>query len=277
MSPKYRLVPDKDYILWQLPCSEEKTGMGYIITAADGRSFVVDGGHPENAELLTALIREKCGGEVTAWFITHPHPGHAGALTNILADMPDDIKILKIFYSHVNLEKVEKYEPDSAPFAALFATLLKGSGIPTVSVHAGDRIKLGRTMIRVFSGGDADYTEDYINNCSAVYKFNMYCTSILFLGDIMREASISMLERYKTELNCDMIQMANHGIRGALSEIYALATPDVCLWSTPARFLTSGTEAGESYMETRRLLEALGTTEHYVSGEDGLSEIHISY
>ncbi|MBE6704592.1 MAG: MBL fold metallo-hydrolase [Ruminococcaceae bacterium] len=277
MSPKYRIVPDKDYVLWQLPCSEGKTGMGYIINAADGRSFVIDGGDADNADLLLNMIREKCGGEVTAWFLTHPHPGHAGALTAILADMPEDIKILKIFYSHVNLEKVERFEPESAPFAALCITLIKGSGIPTVNVHPGDRIKLGRTMIRVFSGGDGEFTEDYLNNTSAVYKFNMYCTSILFLGDIMREATISLLERYKSELNCDMIQMANHGIRSTLSEIYAHATPDVCLWSAPEDILRAGTEAGEIYRETRDLLEALGTVEHYVSGIDGLSEIHISY
>lgn len=277
MSPKYRIIPDKDYVLFQLPSPEGKTGMGYIITTADGRNFVIDGGHPEDSDYLLSLIREKCGGEVTAWFITHPHPGHAGALTSILADFPEDIKILKIFHSHVSLEKVEKLEPESAPFVALFGALIKGSGIPTVSVHAGDRIKLGRTMIRVFSGGDAEYTEDFLNNTGAVYKFNMYCTSIIFLGDIMREASISMLERYKSELNCDMIQMANHGIGGALSEIYALATPDVCLWSIPEEFTLQGTPTGEVYRETRRLLEALGTAEHYVSGTDGLSEIHISY
>lgn len=277
MSPRCKIIPDRDYVLRQLPCLNGKTGMGYIINASDGRNFVIDGGNHEDAGQLLELIRNTCGGEITAWFITHPHPGHAGALSSILADFPDDLKILKIFYSHVSLEKVEKYEPDSAPFVAMFNTLLKGSGIPTVAVHAGDRIKLGRTMIRVFSGGDGEYTEDYVNNSSAVYKFNMYCTSIIFLGDIMREASISLLERYKSELNCDMIQMANHGIRGALSEIYALATPDVCFWSTPAEFIAEGTENGAVYLETRRLLEALGTDEHYVSGVDGLIEIHISY
>ena len=277
MSPKYKVVPDKDYILHQLPSSNGKTGMGYIINAADGRNFVIDGGHLDATDAVLKLIREKCSGEVTAWFVTHPHPGHAGALTSVLADVPDDVKIHKIFYSHTDIEKIEKFEPDSAPFVALFDTLLKGSGIPTVSVRAGDRIKLGRTMIRVFSGGDADYTEDYINNCSAVFKFNMYCSSILFLGDIMREASISMLERYKSELNCDIIQMANHGIRSTVSEIYAYATPDVCLWSAPGELLSEGTETGEIYKETRGLLEALGTLEHYVSGFDGLTEIHISY
>lgn len=277
MSPRYRIVPDKDYVLFQLPCSESKTGMGYIINAADGRNFVIDGGDAKDSEFLLKLIREKCSGEITAWFITHPHPGHAGALTNILADLPEDIKILKIFYSHISLEKVELLEPDSAPFAALCNTIIKGSGIPAVAVHAGDRIKLGRTMIRVFSGGDGNYSENYINNTSAVYKFNMYCTSMLFLGDIMRDGSIAMLERYKSELNCDMVQMANHGIRGALSEVYALATPDVCFWSTPEEYTKQGTKTGETYWETRNLLEALGTGEHYVSGIDGLTEIHISY
>ena len=54
MSPKYRIVPDKDYILWQLPCSEDKTGMGYIISSADGRCFVIDGG---NAFLFLLFVK----------------------------------------------------------------------------------------------------------------------------------------------------------------------------------------------------------------------------
>ena len=132
-------------------------------------------------------------------------------------------------------------------------------------------------MIRVFSAGDGEYTEDYVNNTSSVLKFNMFCTSILFLGDIMREGCISMLEKYKAELNCDIVQMATHGIRGALSEIYALATPDVCFWSTSRENTLPDSPEGETYRETRRLLEALGASEHYVSGIDGLSEIHISY
>lgn len=277
MSPKYKIAPDKDYVIFQLPCPESKTSMGYIINAADGRSFVIDGGYGEYARELCDLIREKCNGEITAWFITHFHPGHAGALAGILLDLPNDIVIHKIFYSHVSIEAVKKFEPDGAPFVSMCDAIFKESGIPTVSVHAGDRIKLGRTMIRVFSGGDGNFVENYIDNTSAVFKFSMYCTSILFLGDIMRDASIAMLEKYKNELNCDIVQMANHGISGALSEVYAIATPDVCLWSIPQKYTDKNTAQGEIYFETKRLLEAMGAGEHYISGSDGLTEIHISY
>ncbi len=277
MSPKYKFIPDRDYILWQLPQGSEHTGMGYIISAADGRNFVIDGGAPEDKDALLGHIREKCSGEVAAWFISHPHSGHAGALCEILSDMPQDIKISKVFYSHISIESVEKHEPKSAEFVRRCNTLLKQSCIPTVSVNAGDRLKLGRTMIRVFSAGDVGYSEDYVDNMSVVYKFNMYCTSVLFLGDIMRDASITMLERYKSELNCDIIQMSNHGLNGVLSEVYALASPNICLWSTPERFTQENTPEGEIFRENKRLLEALGATEHYVSGIDGASEIHISY
>ncbi len=277
MSPKYKFVPDKDYILWQLPQSSECTGMAYIISAADGRNFVVDGGTAQDKDMLLGHIREKCAGEIDAWFISHHHPGHAGALCELLSDMPEDIKISKIFHSHINVERVEKYEPESVEFVRFCNKLFKESGISVVSVNPGDRLKLGRTMIRVFSAGDAGYTEDYVNNLSVVYKFNMYCTSVLFLGDIMRDASINMLERYRSELNCDIIQMSNHGLNGVLSEVYALATPDICLWSIPERFTKEGTPEGDIFLENKRLLEALGAAEHYVSGVDGVSEIHISY
>ena len=44
-----------------------------------------------------------------------------------------------------------------------------------------------------------------------------------------------------------------------------------------AKNLAENTETGSIYNETRNLLEALGTLEHYVAGIDGLSEIRISY
>lgn len=277
MSPKYKFVPDRDYILWQLPCSTEKAGMCYVIASADGRNFIIDGGGADNIDRLLTFLREKGLTEIAAWFITHPHRGHADALMAFLENRPADIKVSKIIHSHLSLDRIEKFEPESLEFVVRFNKLLKSCGIPTVSVNAGDRLKLGRTMIRVFSAGDGDYTEDYIDNTSAVYKFNMYCSSVLFLGDIRRDASIAMLEKYKSELNCDIVQMANHGLHGALSEVYALASPDICLWSTSKEYIQEDTPNGDVFWENRRLMEALGAGEHHVCVTDGISEIHITY
>ncbi len=277
MSPKYKVIPDKDYIIRQLPSPENGTGMGYVISACDGKSFVIDGGSEESRELLLAIIRESCGGEIAAWFITHPHPGHVGALCSILEDFPEDIKISKIFHSPLSTENIEKYEPQSLPFVKRWMSVLKSfSGCKKVSVNSDVRLKVGKTIVRVVAAGDiGGYTEDYINNCGVVYKFEMFCTSVLFLGDIGRDASIAILEskEKKAMLNCDIIQIANHGRPGILSEVYYLASPNTCLWSTPK----SVGDKNPYTSELRSILELSDATEHYFSGTDGLSEIKIVY
>lgn len=277
MSPKYKTTPDKDYILWQLPCSDTGKGMGYVISACDGRHFVIDGGTEEMAEYLLNFIRNKCGGEITAWFVTHPHSGHAGALCRILEDLPEDIKISKILATKLNFTKIKALENESYDYVRYVDKTIKDSKITTVSVSAGDRLKFGKTLIRVYSAGDSDYSEHYLDNTSMVFKFNMFCSSAIFFGDIRREASVKLLEKYKNELNCDIVQMANHGCIGAVSEIYTYATPDICLWSTSEKVTTGEGKHGEHYLEMRRLMEAFGATEHYVSGIDKISEIRISY
>ncbi len=277
MSPKFKIIPDRDYVLWQLPCSENKTGMGYVLCAPDGRNFVIDGGDEDSYEMLCSFIREKCAGEICAWFVTHLHPGHVGALVKLLSEENKDVVISKIFYSHLSLDKVEKLERESLEFVSGAVRTIKRSGITTVSVNAGDRLKLGRTMIRVFSAGDGDYAEHYVNNSGVVYKFNMFCSSILFLGDIMHEACVTMLEKYKYELNCDIVQMANHGIRGALSEVYLHATPDICMWSTPREFTEPDNPENKDFSEAMHLMDALGCSEHHISGLEGLCQLHITY
>lgn len=276
MSPRYKVIPDKDYIIWQLPSPEGKSGMGYVVCGCDGKNFVIDGGCEEMRPLLESLIRERCSGDIAAWFITHPHPGHVGALCSMLENLPDDIKISKIFHSPITLDCVERYENESLPFIKRWLAALKGfKGAKKVSVSSDVRLKVGRTVVRVLCAGDNRvFEENYINNSGAVYKFEMFCTSVMFLGDIGREASIAILEskEKKNMLNCDIIQIANHGRSGILSEIYYLASPNTCLWST----LSNEKNDGSYTDELLAILELSGATEHYFSS-DGLCEIKIVY
>ncbi len=277
MAPRSRFVPERDYVLWQLPSFGDKTSMSYVICGADGTNFVIDGGLESDTEYLEKFLFEHCDGVVHAWFVTHPHPGHVGALCGILKNKPEKLKIGKIFYVHIPLDVLEVREPKSTSQVAEFYTLLRSSDIPCVSMRTGDRLKIGKTMIRVFSAGETDCTEHYVDNMGAVLKFNMYCTTAVFLGDIRVDASIPMLEKYKNELGCDIIQMSNHGLKGVLSEVYGYAEPDTCLWSTPECMADESSADGRLFCEHKRLMEVLGAGEHFVSGLEGPTEIHIAY
>lgn len=59
--------------------------MSYVITTRKGDLIVIDGGVPGDAPHLRDVINKK-GGHVKAWFITHPHSDHVGALTQMLEE-----------------------------------------------------------------------------------------------------------------------------------------------------------------------------------------------
>ena len=62
-----------------------------------GRLVVMDGGMKDETLFLKGFLAA-LGNEVEAWFVSHPHNDHMGALTEILKK-PGDLKIRKIYHS----------------------------------------------------------------------------------------------------------------------------------------------------------------------------------
>ena len=60
-------------------------GMGYLLVTENGKLIVIDGGCPNDAEDLLALLEQNASGKpvVDLWIITHAHSDHFGALKTI--------------------------------------------------------------------------------------------------------------------------------------------------------------------------------------------------
>lgn len=272
MSARFTL---KDYILWQLPIIGSFKSMSYCIKTPDNQHFVIDGGDAPEAEYLQEFINLNLDGRVDAWFITHPHRSHAGAFIKIVNSA--DIVIQKIVYSYLDPEIVAKLDPSHVTDVENFNNAIKLSKLPSVRVRNGDRLKLGKTIVKIICASNPESEHSYINNNGVIYKFNFKTASALFLGDIGREAGISLLASFKDELKADILQMAHHGYYGVSGELYEIISPDICLWPTRKEIWPDSskplTSESESIKETYEFMRSLGVTEHYVSGLDGLSEI----
>ena len=72
--------------------------MSYIITTKNKEVIVVDGGLDVDAEHLRQAIIAR-GGRVSAWFISHPHSDHVGALVKLINDGLQEISVDAVYYN----------------------------------------------------------------------------------------------------------------------------------------------------------------------------------
>lgn len=85
------------FTLWQLPSQVDTIGNSFVFLTDKGRVVVMDGGMNDETLFLRGFIAA-LGNEVEAWFTSHPHNDHVGALTKIL-QKPDGMKINKVYHS----------------------------------------------------------------------------------------------------------------------------------------------------------------------------------
>lgn len=267
---------DKDCILWQLPIIGSFKSMSYCIKTADGQHFVIDGGDAPETEYLVQFINDNLQGRVDAWFITHPHKSHVGAFINIIGDKLLSVK--KIIYSYLDPELVAKHDSSNVHEIEIFNSAIKASKIPSMRVRNGDRLKIGKNIVKIIGAEFLDSDRNYLNNIGVIFKFNFKSASVLFLGDVGYEAGVALLSSFKDELKSDILQMAHHGYYGVSNELYSMVSPDVCLWPTRKEIWPEGskmlTSESQDIKATYDFMCSLGVSEHYVSGLDGLSEIH---
>ena len=125
--------------------------MSFVVTTKSGKVIVFDGGTEHDTEHLKEVLRAK-GGRVSAWFITHPHSDHVGALTKILQDTNSGITIDAIYY---NFQPQEWYNTNEAYRADMVAQCR--SAIETLpesarhTVHKGDNIAIDDVTVNVMN------------------------------------------------------------------------------------------------------------------------------
>jgi beta-lactamase superfamily II metal-dependent hydrolase len=259
-----------DFVLWQLPSQINTIGNSYVFRMSNGKVVVMDGGVKDETPYLRGFLAA-LGNEVEAWFISHPHDDHMGALNEILKD-PRDIKIKCIYHSELPEDYYSQYEKDSYTRTKAFYENLKKSGIAVVNfTKPGTVIQIGNTSFKILSVRNPEITVNPYNNQSMVIRVWDRKKSMLFLGDLGIEGGDKLLNGpYRKDLNCDYLQMAHHGQNGVSKDFYRSIKFKACLWPSPSWVYNN--DAGKGYnthtfqtVEIRNLMDELGIKKHYVS------------
>lgn len=261
--------------IFQLPNQSYSQMMSYIIKDKD-TTIVIDGGTAEDSEYLISKIKEvSSNNTVDAWFLTHYHKDHTGALASYLSSKRNDITIKQIYCQLADEKMVDQYEPHRLIDAKTIHEALNQVDNVTV-VHKNDIFHFGDISVEVLRDIDNTVTNNYGNNTSIVYKVMVNDTSILFLGDLGAEASPAFLEENKDKIrNMDYLQLAHHGQAGGSKELYQWINPKYCLWPTPS-WLYENKDGVYRIEETKEWISSLHVKKNYYAFKETDNEIEFN-
>lgn len=254
----------------QLQSVGQSQMMGYVIKTSDtNKLIVIDGGNLAEESELRGIL-QKNGGKVDAWFITHPHPDHADALTNIL-EKPDGIVIDKIYHDLPSRDFIDKYESQYIGTYDNLVSGIKNSHISVESCFLHENIYFDNSLsVSVLGVANPEITQNAINNSSLVTQFITHKNKVLFLADLGVEGGDKLLENNNAEvLKSSYVQMAHHGQAGVSREVYEVIEPKYAFWPTPIWLWNDdiGSVVGSGpwqTLEVRSWMESIGTV-NYVS------------
>lgn len=210
----------------------ESQMMSFVLTAKNGAVIVIDGGTEGDAAHLREVLAEK-GNHVSAWFITHPHSDHAGALLHIIEEGAGPLVIDSVYYNFAAPEWYRANEEYRADFVERVRSAIGTYGSRAKVMHRGDVIDIDGILITCMNDPYL-IANNAINNSSCALRADMSGKKIIFLGDMGVEAGDMFLADHTGEdMKCDMVQMAHHGQGGVGRNVYEAIQPKVCLWCAP--------------------------------------------
>ena len=248
-------------LLHQLEGADEE---GYVVRIPDGRFIIVDGGDPteENADEIYAFLKENAPDAdnivIAAWYITHAHTDHCGALTIFAEKYSADSSITLdcILFNPCETSEQMLYCTASYKLSMEVALNAYYPDVPVYKPLTGQVYTFGKTTIEILytmsdfmpstiayeiDGKGGDY-----NVMSTVCVIDIDSTADLkdrwfVMGDTTTVACNEMCYRYGDYMKCDFVQVSHHGLAPlptgtncrrhcATIEIYELIDPDVALW-----------------------------------------------
>lgn len=198
----------------------------FIVTPRN-KTILIDGGGSSSDEFdvgkstLLPYILDKGYTKIDYIFISHFDQDHVGGILTIL----QEIKVKKVIISKQE-ENSENYQK--------FLEIIKEKGVSVAIVKMGDRVKIENGIyFDILWPTSEQIQENKLNNNSLVMKMYYHNFSVLFTGDIEKEAEKKILETYKSEKNklvSNVLKVAHHGSKtSTIKEFLDTVNPQIAL------------------------------------------------
>ncbi len=220
--------------------------------------IVVDGGWTEDAQYVRDIIALS-GNKVDAWILTHPHQDHVGAFNVIYAD-PRDIEIGKVYTVDMASPK-ECIQVASWDSVEAYENFLELEVKDLQYLYTGDELEicgLQFQILNTYGEHVKQYSRDYLNDGSMMFKVKAKEQSMLFCADVGVSVSDYLLQRWGDTLQANYLQMGHHGYGGLQDDFYQKVAPQVAFFDAPAHMMLDDTGKYDN-PENVRLMKDMGS------------------
>ncbi len=253
--------------------SESYGDMGYLIRLEDGTFVVIDGGNSwaNTAKRLYDTMLEQKPAQmdeivVSAWFITHGHGDHCGVLSLFVKNYSDKVKVKMLIGNDVSdlsngysdrVERAFDYNCVNGKFG----------GCVNVKAHTGQQFFFPGATFTILSTHEDIYPKflkGYNDYATTIFDTVIEDTRFIWLGDAEQERSPILINMYKEDLKCDVVQLSHHGNSGTVTvEVYQLCDPTRAFWPMGSYGIQSRLEGVAA---TRYIYNKVGAENCYIQG-----------
>lgn len=188
-------------------------GDACLIQTKSGKNILIDGGgsisdsFQVGENILLPVLLNKGIRKIDLLILSHFDADHWKGCQAIL----ENLSVSKVIIAK-QAENSEAYQT--------FCQIVSKKKIPVEMKKAGDEVFLdGRTKLQFLWPEDTMISSNAMNNNALVFKVYYRNSSVLFTGDIEKEAEDAILQKYqKGELEADILKVAHHGSKTSSSE-----------------------------------------------------------
>ena len=247
---KVRVTPyfDGGWTMYMFADRCNNVMLSTLFKSPSGKIVMIDGGWPKDADFLVPALKE-LGGMVDAWFLTHAHMDHYGALSDILARPEQEgLTIKRVVHKFLPPDFIAETEKSCYPFVTAFLNNLGNSGIIVETPKVGQEWDFGEGLsFECLNDYDLTMKSNSINNSSICYRVMNGGKSIIVTGDIGWQMGDKLLKTVpKEKIKSDILFLSHHGQMGANKNFYEAVNPEICVWPTP-QWLWDNDHGGKGY------------------------------
>ncbi|MEG6586823.1 ComEC/Rec2 family competence protein [Dendrosporobacter sp. 1207_IL3150] len=180
------------------------------------QTILIDTGDISERDKLVSFLKKQDIKVIDKVIITHPHADHLGGMDAVL----DNFDVKQVYDSGITTTtKVYRQ----------YLTDIKKKNIPFKVVTGGENIDFGGGVtFNVLAPEKPFIEESELNNNSIVGKVAFGKVSMLFTGDIEKEAEAKLIKNYSPKLKATILKSPHHGSETSSSMAFLRAvSPEV--------------------------------------------------